>query len=69
MLQMIMLNRDQNNYYNERRRLIMNKIDPLKIAKIGGMVLSISSMLLTTWVSGKENEKTLAKLVDQKLNK
>lgn len=47
----------------------MNKIDPLKIAKIGGMVLSISSMLLTTWVSAKENEKTLAKLVDQKLNK
>ena len=47
----------------------MNKIDPLKIAKIGGMVLSIGSMLLTTWVSGKENEKTLAKLVDQKLNK
>lgn len=47
----------------------MKNIDVLKIAKIGGMVLSVGSMLLTTWVSGKEQEKTLQKLVDERLSK
>lgn len=47
----------------------MKNVDVVKIAKIGGMVLSVGSMLLTTWVSGKENEKTLQKLIDERLQK
>ena len=47
----------------------MKKFDVLKIAKIGGVVLSVGSMVLTTWVSGKEQEKTLQKLVNERLSK
>ena len=47
----------------------MKKIGLLQVAKVGGIVLSVGATLLTAWVSGKENEKTLAKLVDEKLNK
>ena len=47
----------------------MKKLDVLKVAKGAGMLLSIGGMLLNTYVSGKENEKVLAKLVEEKLGK
>lgn len=47
----------------------MKKLNLLKVAKIGGMLLSVGSMLLTSWVSTKENEKVLKELVDKKLEK
>lgn len=45
------------------------KVGLVKIAKIGTVLLTIGTALLTSWVSGKENEKILAKLVDEKLGK
>ena len=42
-------------------------VDVLKIARIGGVVLSVGSMLVSSWVSNKEQEKTLKKLVDERL--
>lgn len=47
----------------------MKNIDVVKIAKGFGMLLSVGGMLLTSWVSGKENEKVLQKLVDERLQK
>jgi hypothetical protein len=47
----------------------MNKDNIVKVAKIGGMLLSIGGMVLTSWVSSKENEKTLQKLVEEHLQK
>ena len=47
----------------------MKKLDALKVTKGVGMLLSIGGMLLSTYVSGKENEKVLAKLVEEKLGK
>lgn len=44
-------------------------VNIVTIAKIGGMVLSVGGMLISSWVSGKEQEKTLAKLVDKRLQK
>lgn len=47
----------------------MKNIDLLKVAKGTGMLLSIGGMLVTSWVSGKENEKVLEKLVNEHLKK
>ena len=47
----------------------MKNIDVVKVAKGVGMLLSIGGMVLTSWVSGKENEKVLQKLVDERLSK
>lgn len=47
----------------------MKNIDIVKVAKGVGMLLSIGGMVLTSWVSGKENEKVLQKLVDERLSK
>ena len=47
----------------------MKKIDVVKLAKGAGMLLSIGGMVLTSWVGSKENEKTLQKLVDERLQK
>lgn len=44
-------------------------VNVVKIAKIGGMVLSVGGMLVSSWVSGKEQEQTLAKLVEKRLGK
>lgn len=49
--------------------LNVNKINVVKVAKIGGMLLSIGGMVITSWVSGKENEKVLEKLVNERLPK
>lgn len=48
---------------------MMKNIDMLKVAKGVGLVLSIGGTILTSVVAGKENEKMLEKLVDQKLGK
>lgn len=47
----------------------MNKINVVKVAKIGGMILSIGGMIISSWVGSKENEQTLQKLVDERLQK
>ena len=47
----------------------MKKLDVVKVAKGAGMLLSIGGMVLASWVGSKENEKTLAKLVDEKIKK
>lgn len=47
----------------------MNKLNIVKVAKVGGMVLSIGGMIVSAWVSGKENEMTLQRLVNEHLQK
>ena len=41
----------------------MNKV---KIAKVLGLVLTVGGTIVTSWVTGKENEKTLERLVNKK---
>ena len=45
----------------------MKKFDIVKVARIGGMLLSIGGMVVSSWVGSKENEQTLQKLVDERL--
>ena len=45
----------------------MDKDRLLKIAKYGSLLLTCVSGLLATWVSTKENEKTLEKLIEERL--
>lgn len=45
----------------------MKKFDVVKVAKIGGLLLSVGGMVISSWVGGKENEQTLQKLVDERL--
>lgn len=47
----------------------MKNINILKVAKGAGLLLSVGGMLVTSWVSGKENEKILEKLVNEHLKK
>lgn len=47
----------------------MKNINLLKLAKVGGLLLSIGGMVVTSLVSSKENEKVLEKLVDKRLSK
>lgn len=47
----------------------MKKFDMVKIARFGGFILSIGGMLISSWVGKKENEETLKKLVDERLQK
>ena len=47
----------------------MGKLDTVKVVKGVGMLLSIGGMILSSWVGTKENEKTLQKLVDERLQK
>lgn len=49
--------------------VIMTNFNIVKIAKIGGVILSVGGMIITSWVTGKENELTLAKLVEERLQK
>lgn len=44
-------------------------VDVLKIAKIGSLILTGVSGVVATLISNKENEKTLQKLVDERLKK
>ena len=47
----------------------MKKINPVTLAKGAGLLLSIGGMLVTSWVTGKENEKAMKKFVDERLSK
>lgn len=47
----------------------VKNFDMVKLAKIGGMLLSVGGMLITSWVGTKENESILTKLVDERLQK
>ena len=42
----------------------MPKIDTVKLIKIGGMILSIAGTIAAGYVSTKENEKTIEKMVE-----
>lgn len=44
----------------------MNKV---AIIKGVGMLLSVGGMVVSSWVSSKENEKVLQKLIDKRLQK
>ena len=43
------------------------KIDVLTVAKIAGTVLTVGGTLLSAWTGKKDQDKTLAKLVDEAL--
>lgn len=45
------------------------KVDLLTIAKLGSFGLSIVGLGLSTWISKKEQEATLKKLVDEHFQK
>lgn len=47
----------------------MRKINIVTVARGVGLLLSIGGMVVSSWVSGKENEKMLQKLVDERLGK
>lgn len=47
----------------------MNNEKSVKIIKGVGLLLSIGGMVLSSWVSSKENEKTLQKLFDKHVQK
>ena len=47
----------------------MKNLDMVKIAKIGGLLLTIGGTIISSWVGTKENESTLQKLVDERLQK
>ena len=47
----------------------MKNMNPLKVAKGVGLLLSIGGMLVTSIVNSKENEKVLEKLVEKHLQK
>jgi len=47
----------------------MKNLNLVKVAKIGGLLLSVGGMLITSWVTGKENEGILQKLVEERLQK
>lgn len=40
----------------------------LLIVKIGGLIASIVGMIISAFVSTKENEKNIKKFVDEKMN-
>ena len=46
----------------------MDKNNTVKIVKGVGLLLSFGGMILSSWVGTKENEKTLQKLVDERLS-
>ena len=48
----------------------MKKIDinKVKIVKLLGMAMTIGGMLASSWTGKKEQDQTIAKLVDEKLN-
>ena len=46
----------------------MTKIDKVKIVKVLGMAMTIGGMLASSWTGKKEQDQTIAKLVDEKVN-
>ena len=47
----------------------MAKIDKVTIVKVLGMAMTIGGMLASSWTGKKEQDQTIKKLVDEKLNK
>ena len=50
-------------------KIDLKKVDLLKLAKIGSLGITLVSGVLATWISSKENQKTLEKLVEERLKK
>lgn len=46
----------------------MAKIDKVTVVKALGMVMTIGGMLASSWTGKKEQDQTIKKLVDEKLN-
>ena len=46
----------------------MAKIDKVMVVKVLGMAMTIGGMLASSWTGKKEQDQTIAKLVDEKLN-
>lgn len=44
-------------------------IDVVKAVKIAGTVMSVAGMLASSWAGGKENTKTIEKLVNEHFEK
>jgi flagellar basal body-associated protein FliL len=51
----------------ERRRRLMKKPDIITIVKIAGVVLTIGGTIASAWSGSKETERTLEKLVAERL--
>lgn len=47
----------------------MAKIDIVKVVKIGSLVCTVLGTIGGAWAGSKENEKTLAELVEKSMNK
>lgn len=47
----------------------MKKVNKVTLAKGAGLLLSIGGMIVTSWVTSKENEKAMKKFVDERLTK
>ena len=47
----------------------MAKIDKVTVVKVLGMAMTIGGMLASSWTGKKEQDQTIKKLVDEKLNK
>lgn len=41
-------------------------MDKVKVGKVLGLLLTLGGTVVTAWVTGKENERTLEKLVNKK---
>ena len=46
----------------------MAKIDKVTVVKVLGMAMTIGGMLASSWTGKKEQDQTIKKLVDEKLN-
>lgn len=47
----------------------MKKIDKVQVVRIAGLAASVVGMIASTWVGKKDNDQTLKKLVDERLQK
>lgn len=45
----------------------MVKVDVIKAAKVAGLACNVAGILLTGWSTSKDNDRTLAKLVEEAL--
>ena len=45
----------------------MNKLNVVKVVKVISMVASVAGMIGSSWVTQKNNEAVLKKLVDERL--
>ena len=57
------------NYRGKGLGTIMNKIDKVTVVKALGMIMTIGGMIASNWTGKKEQDQTLEKLVNEKLQK